>query len=342
MQLKSFATILVCAYVNLTTVGVPHTGGRHANMWFASQTSVVERYIVAHANWCLHWKKAVRNESIWERTRHPCWTPRHEPTASLCRCHLQRSANEEITGSNLEPSLNQKQSIHHHLIDLMLQEESRKRSTTRHTSQRERSNNASLMNSTKPLKETQHPLPCQERRSWTNRCICLMKPHTARNSSNFCELLKNPIQVGELNQTGGYHGTKKTTSKRQQKLCTFFHRFEISALQRTLITGKRAFWQLDCWCRNDVQWFGWKQALALDFDEQELPVESPSTLHQHRVHAVDETDYLINLIDTPGHVDFGGDVTRTCAVDGCFILACAVEDQCRKQKPLSAKLLKKR
>ena len=44
------------------------------------------------------------------------------------------------------------------------------------------------------------------------------------------------------------------------------------------------------------------------------------------VHEVDGTDYLINLIDTPGHVDFGGDVTRAMrAVDGCFILACAVE-----------------
>ncbi|MGB1659401.1 MAG: hypothetical protein ACPHHS_02775 [Candidatus Poseidoniaceae archaeon] len=33
-------------YVNLTTVGVPHTGGRHANMWFGkSKLSVVERYI---------------------------------------------------------------------------------------------------------------------------------------------------------------------------------------------------------------------------------------------------------------------------------------------------------
>ena len=44
------------------------------------------------------------------------------------------------------------------------------------------------------------------------------------------------------------------------------------------------------------------------------------------VHVVDGQDYLINLIDTPGHVDFGGDVTRAMrAVDGCIILACAVE-----------------
>ena len=33
-------------YINLTTVGVPHTGGRHANAWFGkSKLSVVERYI---------------------------------------------------------------------------------------------------------------------------------------------------------------------------------------------------------------------------------------------------------------------------------------------------------
>jgi len=44
------------------------------------------------------------------------------------------------------------------------------------------------------------------------------------------------------------------------------------------------------------------------------------------VHDVEGVPYLINLIDTPGHVDFGGDVTRAMrAVDGCFILACAVE-----------------
>ncbi|MGB2237235.1 MAG: GTP-binding protein, partial [Candidatus Poseidoniaceae archaeon] len=66
---------------------------------------------------------------------------------------------------------------------------------------------------------------------------------------------------------------------------------------------------------------------VLDFDEQEsargITINAASA---SMVHSVDGTDYLINLIDTPGHVDFGGDVTRAMrAVDGCFILACAVE-----------------
>ncbi len=66
---------------------------------------------------------------------------------------------------------------------------------------------------------------------------------------------------------------------------------------------------------------------VLDFDEQEsargITINAASA---SMVHAIEGTDYLINLIDTPGHVDFGGDVTRAMrAVDGCFILACAVE-----------------
>ena len=44
------------------------------------------------------------------------------------------------------------------------------------------------------------------------------------------------------------------------------------------------------------------------------------------VHEYEGQDYLINLVDTPGHVDFGGDVTRAMrAVDGTIVLVCAVE-----------------
>ena len=66
---------------------------------------------------------------------------------------------------------------------------------------------------------------------------------------------------------------------------------------------------------------------VLDFDDQEsargITINAASA---SMVHSVETDDYLINLIDTPGHVDFGGDVTRAMrAVDGCIILTCAVE-----------------
>lgn len=69
------------------------------------------------------------------------------------------------------------------------------------------------------------------------------------------------------------------------------------------------------------------KALQLDFhaDEQErgITIDSASV---SMVHKVDGEDFLINLIDTPGHVDFGGDVTRAMrAVDGAIVLSCAVE-----------------
>jgi elongation factor 2 len=67
--------------------------------------------------------------------------------------------------------------------------------------------------------------------------------------------------------------------------------------------------------------------LVLDYDEQEaargITINAAAA---SMVHTFDGKDYLINLIDTPGHVDFGGDVTRAMrAIDGAFILVCAVE-----------------
>ena len=66
---------------------------------------------------------------------------------------------------------------------------------------------------------------------------------------------------------------------------------------------------------------------VLDFHEDEMSrgitIDSASV---SMVHHVKGDDFLINLIDTPGHVDFGGDVTRAMrAVDGCIVLTCAVE-----------------
>lgn len=66
---------------------------------------------------------------------------------------------------------------------------------------------------------------------------------------------------------------------------------------------------------------------VLDFHADEasrgITIDSASI---SMIHNVEGEDYLINLIDTPGHVDFGGDVTRAMrAVDGCVILCCAVE-----------------
>ncbi len=67
--------------------------------------------------------------------------------------------------------------------------------------------------------------------------------------------------------------------------------------------------------------------LVLDYDEQEqargITINAASA---SMVHEFEGKEYLINLIDTPGHVDFGGDVTRAMrAVDGCIVVVCAVE-----------------
>ncbi len=67
--------------------------------------------------------------------------------------------------------------------------------------------------------------------------------------------------------------------------------------------------------------------LLLDYDEQEQARGiTINAANASMVHEFEGKEYLINLIDTPGHVDFGGDVTRAMrAIDGCIIVVCAVE-----------------
>jgi len=75
-----------------------------------------------------------------------------------------------------------------------------------------------------------------------------------------------------------------------------------------------------------------------DYDEQEQAEASRQRRNRVDVHDFEGGQYLLNLIDTPGHVDFVATSHGQCgAIDGVIILVDSVEGIMPQTSPSSAK-----
>src|SRR5437899_95994 len=86
------------------------------------------------------------------------------------------------------------------------------------------------------------------------------------------------------------------------------------------------------------------QQLFMDYDEQEQARGiTINAAIASMVHDFEGGQYLINLIASPGHVDFGGDVTRAMrAIDGVIILVDSVEGIMPQTETVIRQALKER
>ncbi len=85
-------------------------------------------------------------------------------------------------------------------------------------------------------------------------------------------------------------------------------------------------------------------AKALDYlEEEQRRGITTKTANVSLLHTMDERTYLINLVDTPGHVDFTGKVTRAMrAIDGVVVVVDAVEEIMAQTETVTSQALHER